>query len=321
MDYFLHARRKDTIVLVHGIAQEQKSADILEAEWLPALAGGVRNAGFPAVADTLWRDRAGPGGLEARMAFYGHLFRRPDSQGESPGDLTPEQAEIAEALAVEWLEHAAGRSTRERDRRLAGAELASVCPVPGQEAMGVPATARTAINAAARLPWFARVGMAFAERFVVRALVQVTRYLTEDAIREAAQRSVFYLIGPKTRAVVAHSLGSVVAYEAVHAQDRPIPLLVTLGSPLGLDAIVLPRLRPPASFPPQVARWVNVADRDDVVAAAPDLSVLFSAKIPEGAKLEGDWVVDNGADPHNACSYLGSKVTGRAVNSALACTV
>ena len=52
------------IVLVHGIALEQKSADMLEAEWLPALAGGVRNAGFPATADRLWRDRAGPGGID-----------------------------------------------------------------------------------------------------------------------------------------------------------------------------------------------------------------------------------------------------------------
>ena len=58
------------IVLVHGIAQEQKSADTLEAEWLPSLAGGVRLAGDAALADTLWRD-ARPG--SARMAFYGDL--------------------------------------------------------------------------------------------------------------------------------------------------------------------------------------------------------------------------------------------------------
>jgi hypothetical protein len=307
-----------TIVLVHGIAQEQRSADVLEAEWLPALAGGVRNAGFPAVADRLWRDRAGPGGVEVRMAFYGYLFRRPDTQGESPGDLTPEQAEIAEDLALEWLGRAAGRATSERDRRIAAAELASLRPISGAEPMGVGAVARSVVSAAARLPWFARVGMAFAERFVVRALVQVTRYLTEDAIRVAAQRSVLDLIGPETRAVVAHSLGSVVAYETVHALGRPLPMLVTLGSPLGLDAIVLSRLRPPASFPSQVAHWVNVADRDDVVAAAPDLSTLFSVDKPNGALLEGGWVVDNGADPHNACSYLASTVVGRAVSSTLA---
>jgi hypothetical protein len=30
------------IVLVHGIDQQQKSADKLESAWLPALAGGIR---------------------------------------------------------------------------------------------------------------------------------------------------------------------------------------------------------------------------------------------------------------------------------------
>src|SRR5262249_18903816 len=47
------------IVLVHGIDQQQLSADSLEKEWLPALAGGVRTAGFPDVADRLWRVREG----------------------------------------------------------------------------------------------------------------------------------------------------------------------------------------------------------------------------------------------------------------------
>jgi hypothetical protein len=34
------------IVLVHGIDQQQKSADRLEQEWLPDLAGDVRIGGI-----------------------------------------------------------------------------------------------------------------------------------------------------------------------------------------------------------------------------------------------------------------------------------
>jgi hypothetical protein len=41
------------IVLVHGIDQQQKSADGLERNWLPDLAGGVRVAGFPDLASHL----------------------------------------------------------------------------------------------------------------------------------------------------------------------------------------------------------------------------------------------------------------------------
>jgi hypothetical protein len=78
---------------------------------------------------------------------------------------------------------------------------------------------------------------------------------------------------------------------------QPLLLLVTLGSPLGLRTIVYEQLRPqPPGFPPQVARWVNIADRDDFVAAAPDLTRLFATGQPAKAVLEGGWTVDNGAE-------------------------
>ncbi|MFD4433484.1 hypothetical protein [Nocardia sp. NPDC058497] len=38
-------------------------------------------------------------------------------------------------------------------------------------------------------------------------------------------------------------LGSVVAYDAMHLSDHPAAL-ITLGSPLGLQGVVYPRLRP-----------------------------------------------------------------------------
>jgi hypothetical protein len=100
-----------TIVFVHGIAQQQYGADVLENLWLPALASGVRAAGFDALADRLWRDRASPEGIEARMAFYGHLFLRPDQQGDAPSDLTPEEAHLAETLGEEWLTRGAERAS------------------------------------------------------------------------------------------------------------------------------------------------------------------------------------------------------------------
>jgi len=50
------------IVLVHGIAQELRSAADLEAEWLPSLAGGLENAGHCALADRLHREAGAPAG-------------------------------------------------------------------------------------------------------------------------------------------------------------------------------------------------------------------------------------------------------------------
>jgi hypothetical protein len=86
------------IVLVHGIGQEQRSADTLESLWLPNLAGGLRAAGHPTLADTLWRDSR-PGTPTARMAFYADLFAKPGQQGTGDLDLaTAEQRALADAL-------------------------------------------------------------------------------------------------------------------------------------------------------------------------------------------------------------------------------
>ncbi|RZQ65670.1 hypothetical protein [Amycolatopsis suaedae] len=298
------------IVLVHGIAQEQKSPDSLEAEWLPSLAGGVRLAGRPELADALWRDgRPGP----ARMAFYGDLFLRRGQQGDGD-ELTAAEWPFAEALALEWLNRAAADASRERDRATAARELAFLAGPAGEE-QGVRAALRPVLNALSRLRPFARFGVALAERVVVKALRQVTLYLTDEAVREAVQERVAEHVGPDTQVIVGHSLGSVVAYEAVHRLGRPLPLLVTLGSPLGLRTVVYERTRPqPPAVPPMLARWVNLADRDDLVAARPDLTALFPGA--DGV-LESGYTVDNGAKPHEATFYLAKRETGAAVAAAL----
>lgn len=306
------------IVLVHGIAQEQRSADDLEAEWLPALAGGLRNAGYPELADRLWRDRPTPGGIEARMAFYGDQFLRPGTMGIDPGELTAEQQVLAEQLAHLWLQRAAADASDPRQRAEAALELARLDTTVPAEVQGTGAALRSATAALAHVRWFAPFGMGLAERFVNRALAQVTSYLTDEQVRAYALDKVADLIDPDTRVLVGHSLGSVVAYEAAHRLKGPLPLLVTIGSPLGLRTIVYERLRPqPPGFPPQVGRWVNVADRDDFVAAAPDLTRLFGSGQPAGALLEAGWTVDNGAEPHRATFYLTKQQTVRPIGQIL----
>jgi pimeloyl-ACP methyl ester carboxylesterase len=165
-------------------------------------------------------------------------------------------------------------------------------------------------------------GWDFAERFVWKALTQVTRYFSDERIRGAAQQSVLDLIGPDTKIVIGHSLGSVVAYETVMRLNQPLPLMITLGSPLGLDTLIYPKLRPqPPVFPPNVGRWVNLADRDDFIAAVPDLAPMFSTGIPSHAVFEGGWTVDCGAEPHRSRFYLTKAETGRPVGETLTISV
>jgi alpha-beta hydrolase superfamily lysophospholipase len=76
---------------------------------------------------------------------------------------------------------------------------------------------------------------------------EVARYLATGDARVRARDHVAATIATnRARAVIAHSLGTVVAYEALHAHpELGIDLLVTLGSPLALPDAVFPRLQSP----------------------------------------------------------------------------
>lgn len=301
-----------TIVLVHGIAQEHRGASSLEAEWVPALADGVRAARHPDLADRIWRTGQ-PSEITTRMAFYGDLFVVPGTMGigDDTARLADAQRGLAEQLAEEWLRRGAGRDNP--DRATAATQVAYL-GAQGYEEMGGPLEAqRSALNGLARLRWFAPFGVAFAGRFVNTALQQVTRYLTEDGIRAEVQRRVTAHLDADTRVLIGHSLGSVVAFEAAHRLSQPLPLLITLGSPLGLRTVVYDRVVPhPPHYPPQVQRWVNIADRNDLIAAEPDLRPMFG-RLPSAARFDGAWTVHTGARPHRACSYLTKEQTGRPV--------
>jgi hypothetical protein len=122
----------------------------------------------------------------------------------------------------------------------------------------------------------------------------------------------------ETKVIIGHSLGSVVAYEAAHLMRHPLPLFVTIGSPLGLDTIIYPKLRPqPPTYPSKALRWVNIADSDDLVAAEPDLTSFFSNGIPPTARFEGAHTADNGAEPHNPHFYLSKAQFGKPVGETL----
>lgn len=106
---------------------------------------------------------------------------------------------------------------------------------------------------------------------------QVHRYMHDAKTRSAVRECVGARIADDTRAVVAHSLGSVVAYECLCANPEwPVRTLVTLGSPLGIRNVIFDRLEPPpvdglGVWPGGIVRW-TVADRGDIVALQKRLS-------------------------------------------------
>ncbi|MGA4988522.1 hypothetical protein [Nonomuraea bangladeshensis] len=143
---------------------------------------------------------------------------------------------------------------------------------------------------------------AFAELFAP----EVAAYLTDAARRERCRQAVAETVRRnRPKVVIAHSLGSVVAYETLWANpDLRIELLITLGSPLGMRNVVFERLLPApingrGERPPGVARWVNIADKDDIAAIPPGLGGCFTGVDAEEL-VNLDWL-----DFHTAEKYLG----------------
>ncbi|MEV4114501.1 hypothetical protein [Nonomuraea sp. NPDC049695] len=135
---------------------------------------------------------------------------------------------------------------------------------------------------------------------------EVAAYLTDADKRERCRQVVADVIRKnRPEVVIAHSLGSVVTYEALWANpDLQIDLLITLGSPLGMRNVIFEQLLPApingrGERPGGVRRWVNIADKDDIAAIPPNLAVSFTGVDAEEL-VNLDWI-----DFHTAEKYLG----------------
>ncbi|MFJ3794011.1 hypothetical protein [Kitasatospora sp. NPDC090091] len=149
------------------------------------------------------------------------------------------------------------------------------------------------------------------ERLMVSMLHEVEAYTTWPERRQLVRERVAgVILREQPRVVVAHSLGSVVTYETLHAHpELEIEMLLTVGSPLRVPSLAR-RLEPSlrggrGARPVGVKRWVNIADVGDIVAVPPKLSVAFP--------VDQDETTDNGLGFHGLGGYLANGLTAAAL--------
>jgi hypothetical protein len=289
------------VVCVHGVGQQLKGEDVLAGEWAPALRDGMRRAG----AD----EAVLPGADDVGFAFYGDIFR-PAGRGLAVGDVwlaADDLDDYERGLLAAWWQGAAE------------AEAGVIAPGAASLAR-VPDGVQRALRALSGSAFFAEV----AQRALLNDLRQVRLYLADPAIRRSVQERVAAAVDDGTRVLVAHSLGAVVAYEALCAHPQwPVRALVTLGAPLGIRNLIFDRLQPPPElssgglagrWPGGVTSWVNVSDEGDVVALVRDLRPLF------GPRVEC-FTVSNGARAHAISPYLTTREAGAAIATGLGIVV
>ncbi|MFG2333086.1 hypothetical protein ACGFMM_26160 [Streptomyces sp. NPDC048604] len=309
------------LVFVHGIGGPRDPAAEL-AHWAGALAAGMRAAGHSALAASL---EAAPA-AHAAFVSYADLFGRPQAQG---GDDATAEAGLLAALVGELVDEAFALAEEDDDREglriLAHARTEAA---PAGQQQGAGDLARRALNVVTTLlslrPWDG-AGEWLTPKLMVRHLGQVARYLARaepdagGATLDARIRArVAAALGDGPAVVVAHSLGTVVALETLHERDADVPLFVTLGSPLAMRGVVLPRLRPqPPAVPDGTARWLNFWDRDDVIAVRPHLERDL-APGASGVRPVSDRIDSDGLWVHTATKYLAQAAVAGPVAEALA---
>lgn len=292
------------ILGIHGIAQQYKGGPQLTSQWWLAMRGGLEAAGRREVSDGLAVS-------DVRVVFYGDLFRpAATTHGDGPkaGRGPPYTAAHIKpgpelAMLETWYAEALAQEPAKD-----GGEV---------KKGAVSATKQVMLKRLLRSDALAGV----TERAFIGDLKQVTAFLSDPGIKERVLQRTAAEVTADTKVIIGHSLGSVVAYEFLARFAPPqVELLVSVGSPLGMPRVVFDRLTPPpdkgaGAWPGKVSRWVNIADKNDVVALVKSLAPLFPP--PDGTPGVEDHLVVNGKDPHGIEPLLTSDAAGQALAGVL----
>jgi hypothetical protein len=251
------------LLLVHGRAQEGKSSEIIEREWMSALRRGFAALGVSAPPD-----------LHIDAPFYGDRLAELVRDRELPqADNVATRGGAIDDAYAQFLEEVATQVSS--DDSVTHREIEDELG-PGPQPRGpenwewVQAIIRIIDRRTPGISDFS-IGQLLRDVFV---------YVNDGPVRRAINKIVADQLTGDPTVVVAHSLGSVVAYEVLrgHAANS-VPRLVTVGSPLGIRAIRR-RLATPLLMPAGVRDWYNAYDERDVVALYPLDAENFAIKPP-----------------------------------------
>lgn len=298
------------ITFVHGIANKPDRETLLR-QWQVALLddGGVD-------LDHL--------GVSSSMVYWADLlYARPApaaaAHEASAGEL--EQASDADDADMTWLADVDGDEVRFVEALAREVGLAAVAPTPDEGADPIrPGTPLEAVPLPAGL-----------KRRLMRILLRDVHHYLFDAAsrprpgeeyrirRDVRARAVEALrLGaerPGPHMVIAHSLGSVIAYDVLTAvPDAPrVDALVTIGSPLGISE-VRQELAPPWTadhgWPTDrldTGPWTNVYDRLDPVCGFRDRLIAGHFRADGRVRVADVEVRNEGSWKHAIGKYLGQE--------------
>ncbi|GAA4298360.1 hypothetical protein GCM10023086_12710 [Streptomyces venetus] len=286
------------LVFLHGRDQQDKEPDDLRRNWTSGLNRGLTLAALPTVdPEDVW------------FPFYGTRLADFVSGRESTAEAVGLD-QVSAAAAAEAF--AAASPTGSYERLLYEAAVRAGMPQDGPAATeGFGAGLVGALHRP--LSWLA-ARSDLDEWTIATFLRDVDLYLGDGSVRQAVLDSVMQTMPTSGELVlVTHSLGTVVGMDLLtRLPDGLDPvLMVTAGSPLGLDGVNERLLTHGPHRPPRVRDWVNVWCPTDAVAIGCPLADERWGKLTQPA-------VANGRDrAHKMEEYLGHANPAKEIGSVL----
>ncbi|MGW6024283.1 hypothetical protein [Streptomyces sp. NPDC055099] len=299
------------LVFVHGIGGLRKSEQE-RRDWLKALADGARAAGHSDAVSGITQSWL----MDAHFVNFSDLFTEEEAQGVAPAEPVSD-VELAHGLVREITDELLLQAREQGDHAAIRVmeDAQSQFPEDARELQGTLEPVRILariLTTVLQMPGLRKAGQWVSGSPLLGDLSQVGAYLDRggredgrEALDVKIRARVESVVDPRQPlVVVAHSLGSVVAYEALHQLPGATRLFVTLGSPLATAGVVLHRVRPhPPRTPEGVEQWLNFWDRDDIVVCRPRIKAWMQASsagvVPVSHRVDSDgvWV-------HTATKYL-----------------
>lgn len=289
------------LVFLHGRRQQGRDVAELRRTWVSGLNKGLTLAGH---------DPVNP--LDVWFPFYGDVLAELVDGRENAAAAAVQAPAEAMAPAGD-----AARRVYEELIESAAADAGMPVDEDGDDTQVVEAFGAVGGWFASRLQrqlsWIARRSR-IDDAVIAASFRDVARYLSDDRVRGQVLDQVLRTL-PERGGVtlVGHSLGSVVAMDLLTRlpRDLDVDVLVTAGSPLGLDAVHNRLLAGGPHRPERVGHWLNAWAAADPVAIGCPLRKVWRGQLQEVP-------VDNPLERvHSISEYLSHPAVATAVHSGL----
>ena len=247
------------IVFIHGMNQQNYNATTLKQYWVTLFENGLKDIHADVDINT----------LDISLPFYGDLLSK--HQLKNSLDLTTFLPKSWGGLHLPF--HLSQNST------IVNETHPNICALPTFNPNHSPTMSQrlSLVSALSKdhvlkefiifLNHYPKLHLSLIQKFLIETYLYLEN---EKFMHEVDQRIMQHLQPNENHIIVAHSLGTVIAYNLLHKiRDFRIQTLITLGSPLAYK-VIQDKLPIPISRPKQLkGDWINFYSPDDYLTAFP----------------------------------------------------